>query len=163
MNNAPAPTVRYADIATACPRPVDTMDPPRFVFQQCSAQPMKNVRTYEFTLPDGSKLRRTSSDPGRALLTGFVLPPPTPGFLDDWQKMDMPTLRNISKTAPYFHNNSAKTLEEMLDHYDAFFKFSRAIVPPGVVPIILTTNGIDFDRPFTEEERPALLAYLRKL
>ncbi len=34
----------------------------------------------------------------------------------------MPGLRGISKTAPYFHNNSAATLEEMVDHYIEFFK-----------------------------------------
>jgi cytochrome c peroxidase len=36
--------------------------------------------------------------------------------------MDVTQLRGISKTAPYFHNNSAATLEEVLDHYDAFFR-----------------------------------------
>ena len=29
----------------------------------------------------------------------------------------MPGLRGIRKTAPYFHNNSAATLEEVVDHY----------------------------------------------
>ena len=43
------------------------------------------------------KIRRTSSDPGRALLTGFV---GGPAPQDDWNKFDMPGLRGISQTAP---------------------------------------------------------------
>ena len=68
--------------------------------------------------PATSMLRRTSSDPGRALLTGFV---GGPAPSDDWNKLDVPQLRGISKTAPYFHNNSASTLEDVVDHYMAFF------------------------------------------
>ena len=35
--------------------------------------------------------------------------------------------------------------------------------PPGVVPPVASTDGVHFDRQPTPEERPALLAYLRKL
>ena len=80
----------------------------------------RNARTYEITLTNGTKVRRTSSDPGRALLTGFA--GGAAGALDDWNKLDVPGLRGISKTAPYFHNNSAATLEEVVDHYIEFFK-----------------------------------------
>jgi cytochrome c peroxidase len=111
-------------------------------------------------LPAGTKIRRTSSDPGRALVTGFVGGPPE---LDDWNKLDVPGLRGISRTAPYFHNNSAATLEEVVDHYIEFFKAGRALVPPGVVPPVASTDGINFDRAPRPEERAALLAYLRKL
>ena len=41
---------------------------------------------------------------------------------DDWNKLDMPGLRGMRHTAPYFHNNSADTLEEVVDHYIEFFK-----------------------------------------
>jgi hypothetical protein len=71
-------------------------------------------------------------------------------------------LYGIRNTAPYFHNNSAATLDDVLDHYDAFFKFVEAGVPPGFLPGILTTDFVNIDRPFKPEERPALLAYLRK-
>ena len=81
------------------------------------------VRTYEFTLANGTKIRRASSDPGRALLTGFVGGPPP---LDDWNKLDVPGLHGIGQTAPYFHNNSAATLEDVVDHYIEFFKFVQA-------------------------------------
>jgi cytochrome c peroxidase len=82
---------------------------------------------------------------------------------DDWNKLDMPGLRGISHTAPYFHNNSAATLEEVVDHYIEFFKRVKANAPPGVVPPIASTDGVNFDRQPLAEEREALLAYLRKL
>ena len=74
-------------------------------------------------LANGTKIRRTSSDPGRALLTGFV---GGPAPADDWNKLDMPGLLGISRTAPYFHNNSAATLEDVVDHYIEFFKRVQA-------------------------------------
>jgi cytochrome c peroxidase len=163
VGHAPTAILRYNNIESDCPRAVDFVDPPRWQFAPCAPSLARNARTYEITLPDGTKTRRTTSDPGRALLTGFVLPLPTPPFLDDWSKLDTPSLRGISKTAPYFHNNSAATLDDVLDHYAAFFKKTGALAPPGIVPAILTTNGIDFDRPFTDAERPALRAYLHKL
>ena len=94
------------------------------------------------------------------LLTGFVGgAAPT----DDWNKLDIPGLRGLRNTAPYFHNNSASTLEEVVDHYIEFFKRVQANAAPGVVPPIASTDGVNFDRRPTPEERAALLAYLRKL
>jgi hypothetical protein len=151
---------RFADIATACPRPVDTMSPPRFVFEACPDGLSGKIQTYEFTLPDGSKIRRASSDPGRALLTGFVGGPPP---LDDWNKLDVPGLHGIAQTAPYFHNNSAATLEAVIDHYIELFKEIQAASPPGFVPPVASTDGVHFDRAPKAEERDALVAYLRKL
>ncbi|HXK06653.1 MAG TPA: hypothetical protein VMS37_29930 [Verrucomicrobiae bacterium] len=151
---------RFHDINTTCPRPVDTVSPPRFSFEPCPAGLPEKVRTYEFTLADGSKIRRASSDPGRALLTGFVGGPP---LLDDWNKLDVPGLHGISQTAPYFHNNSAATLEDVVNHYIEFFKFAATQAPPGVIPPVLTTDGIHIDRPVKPEESTALVAYLRKL
>ena len=106
------------------------------------------------------KIRRTSSDPGRALLTGFVGGQPA---ADDWNKMDINGLRGIKDTAPYFHNNSAATLEDVVDHYIEFFKRVKVMAPPGVVPPIASTDGVNFDRAPRAEERAALLAYLRTL
>ncbi|MGI8735365.1 MAG: hypothetical protein ACR2LM_18935 [Pyrinomonadaceae bacterium] len=78
--------------------------------------------------------------------------------------MDVTQLRGISRTAPYFHNNSAATLEEMLDHYDAFFARVARLIPPPNLPAFLSSNGLVVDRGFvTADERAALLAYLRKL
>ena len=155
-----APVVRFHDISSQCPRPVDTVTPARFAFAPCPPRLDRNARTYEITLANGTKTRRTSSDPGRALLTGFVGGVPAQ---DDWNKHDMPALRGIRKTAPYFLNNSAATLEEVVDHYTEFFKRVKANSSPVAPPPVLSTDGVNIDRPPTPEEREPLLAYLRKL
>jgi cytochrome c peroxidase len=138
------PIVRYHNIQTACPRPATDgllPCPPRL--------------TYRITLANGATQTFTTSDPGRLLLTGQIA---------DLGVMDITQLRGISRTAPYFHNNSAATLEEVLDHYDAFFRRAARLNPPPNLPPILSSNGLVVDRGFvTPEERPALLAYLRKL
>lgn len=161
QSSAQLPVPHFQDIRTQCPRPVDTVAPARFVFPACPDRLARNARTYEISLPGGTTTRRTSSDPGRALLTGFV---GGPAPSDDWNKLDVPQLRGISKTAPYFHNNSASTLDDVIDHYMAFFTQLRVLTAPGAPPPApTTTDGVHFDRAPLPEERQALLAYLRKL
>ncbi|HTL44383.1 MAG TPA: hypothetical protein VL262_08570 [Vicinamibacterales bacterium] len=160
LSTAQSPVLRYHDIATQCPRPVDTVVPARFNFVPCDPGISKNARTFEITLADGTKIRRTTDDPGRALLTGFVGGAAT---ADDWNKFDVPGLRGISRTAPYFHNNSAATLEDVVNHYIEFFKRVRANAPPGTVPPVASTDGVHFDRPPTPAEMAALVAYLKVL
>jgi len=141
--------MRYHNIETACPR--RTTDG----FAPCPSRLARNARLYRITLGDGSFQFVTTSDPGRLLLTGQPA---------DLGVMDVTQLRGIGRTAPYFHNNSAATLEEVLDHYDAFFRFvARQFVPPNL-PAILSSNGSVLDRGLVAlDEREALLAYLRKL
>lgn len=56
------------------------------------------------------------------------------------------------------------TLNEVVDHYVAFFKRAARLNPPPNLPPILSSNGRDIDRGFiNDDEKPALLAYLRKL
>jgi hypothetical protein len=171
QSTAAFPVNRFSTVSSQCPRPVDAVTPARFAFAACSPRLARNARTNEIVLslptqspagiiPAGTKVRRTSSDPGRALLTGFV---GGPGPDDDWDKFDVPGLYGIRATAPYFHNNSAATLEEVVDHYVEFFKRIQAIAPPGVVSPAASTDGVHFDRAPRPEERAALLAYLRKL
>ena len=143
------PPVRYHAIQTACPRPVTDG------FSPCPPRLARNARTYQITLANGTTQTVTTSDPGRLLLTGQPA---------DLGVMDVTQLRGISGTAPYFHNNSAATLEEVLDHYDALFRRAARLNPPPNLPPILSSNGLVVDRGFvTVDERPALLAYLRKL
>jgi len=55
---------------------------------------------------------RQSTDPGRALITGL------------WADMDrfkVPGLRALAARAPYFHDGSARTLREVVEHYDRRF------------------------------------------
>jgi cytochrome c peroxidase len=143
---------RYFSIFAACPRPAADG------FAPCPPRLERNARTYRVTLADGTFQFFTTSDPGRMLLTGQPA---------DIGVMDITQLRGIGRTAPYFHNNSAAALEEVLDHYDAFFarvaRLARLNPPPNLPPII-SSNGRDLDRGFIRpDERPALLAYLRKL
>jgi cytochrome c peroxidase len=142
------PPVRYHTIQAACPRPATDG------FSPCPPRLARNARTYQITLANGTIQTVTTSDPGRLLLTGQ---PPDLGV------MDVTQLRGISRTAPYFHNNSAATLEEVLDHYDALFRRAARLNPSPNLPPIVSSNGSVVDRGFvTADERPALLAYLRK-
>jgi len=143
------PIVRYHNIVTACPRPATDG------FAACPARLNRNARTYQVTLANGTIQTVTTSDPGRLLLTGQPA---------DLSVMDVTQLRGIDKTAPYFHDNSAATLEDVLDHYDAFFRRVARLNPAPNMPPIISSNGLVLDRGFvTADERPALLAYLRKL
>ena len=143
------PIVRYHSIATACPRPATDG------FAPCPERLARNARTYRITLANGTFQFFTTSDPGRLLLTGQPA---------DLGVMDVTQLRGISRTAPYFHNNSAATLEEVIDHYIALFARVARLNPPPNLPPILSSNGLVIDRGFvTANERAALLAYLQKL
>jgi cytochrome c peroxidase len=149
---------RYHNVSASCPRPVDTVIPARFVFPACPASIERNARTYEFERPDGTVMRRTTDDPGRALLSGVDV---GNAAQTDFLRFDTPTLHGIRQTAPYFHNNSAATLDEVLDQYAAFFDQVKTVNPLSNI-LALTTPGV-WDRPFTPAERPALLAFLDQL
>lgn len=53
-----------------------------------------------------------TTDPGRAMITGKWR---------DIGKFKGPILRALAARAPYFHNGSAATLEEVVDFYDTRF------------------------------------------
>jgi cytochrome c peroxidase len=67
---------------------------------------------FNFRNTSGTVTTITSPDPGRALITGN---------LADVNTFKIPTLWGVARTAPYFHDNSAKTLEAVMLHYQAFF------------------------------------------
>jgi len=64
---------------------------------------LQNVRTLE---------QKQTTDPGRALITGKW---------KDIGKFKGPILRALSARAPYFHNGSAATLDDVVAFYDARF------------------------------------------
>jgi cytochrome c peroxidase len=64
-------------------------------------------------------------------------------------KFKAPTLRNITKTAPYFHDGSATTLDEVIDHY-------ATATGPDISPLIKSFT-------LNDEDRAALLAFLAAL
>jgi cytochrome c peroxidase len=70
------------------------------------------VYRFRFTNPDGSTTDVASPDPGRALITGVAA---------DTNKFKIPTVWGAVDTAPYFHDNSAGSVEELLERYDQYF------------------------------------------
>jgi cytochrome c peroxidase len=75
------------------------------------------TRDFIFNAGAANELRLTSPDPGRALITGVVNDP----TLEHINAFKISQLRGIRNTAPYFHDNSAKTLADVAAHYAKFF------------------------------------------
>jgi cytochrome c peroxidase len=73
------------------------------------------VFDFVFTNPDGSTTPLSSPDPGRALITGNA------NDFESANAFKIPSLWGAPRTAPYFHDNSAKTLEDVARHYAKFF------------------------------------------
>jgi cytochrome c peroxidase len=84
----------------------------------------------EFVFDDGKqKVHLFSPDPGRALVTGIVNDP----TLEHVNAFKIAPLRGIRHTAPYFHDNSARTLEDVAAHYAFFFN----VVTGGLISLTL--------------------------
>ncbi len=118
------------------------------------------TQTYLVTLPDGKQQKVVTSDPGRGLITGD---------LREFGRMDVPPLFGISKTVPYFHDNSAATLEEVINHYQAMFGFIQFLdvnqgffAPPGPNGEGCAQGQCGI-KPIPDKQIPGLLAYLRKI
>jgi cytochrome c peroxidase len=62
-----------------------------------------------------------------------------------------PSLRNVAQTAPYFHDGSAKTLMDVVKHYET----------GGVVRTNISPNMIKPD--LTEQDKEDLVAFLKAL
>jgi hypothetical protein len=80
--------------------------------------PGNPVHQFNWTNPDGTQTVVWSPDPGRALITGRI---DQPGPASDLNSFKIPSLWGVKNTAPYFHDNSAKTLEDVAAHYARFF------------------------------------------
>lgn len=87
------------------------------------------VIDFLFRNPDGSVTAVASPDPGRALITGNAQD------FDSHNAFKIPSLWGVARTAPYFHDNSAKTLEDVARHYARFFA--------AISPIVLTQQDQD--------------------
>ena len=105
-------------------------------------------------IPDGI-IEVSSPDPGRALITGraddfFPFPP---GSFDHLNAFKISPLRGIRKTAPYFHDNSAKTLEDVAEHYRQFFLIVSDPDGPVREPLIV----------LTEQDKKDIVAFMKLL
>jgi cytochrome c peroxidase len=105
------------------------------------------VHTYVFT--DGDKTTEVRSpDPGRALITGRLddVDPIVGRQFNSVNAFKISILRGVAKTAPYFHDNSAQTLEDVAAHYAFFFK-------------VVTFGLIDF----TKQDQEDMVAFMKLL
>ena len=83
------------------------------------------TRRFTIELPNGSRVRLESSDPGTVLTD--VRAVETVGGNQVFNRFDVPQLRGINRTAPYFHDHRAKTIEDVVVHYQSFFRFIREV------------------------------------
>ena len=106
------------------------------------------VYTFRFKMPNGAPdVVMPSPDPGHALISG------DPNLAGEWEAFDVPTLYGISKTAPYFHDNSSQTLEDVMQHYVDDFRFAKMIGIPD--PAVQTE--------FEPWELTSIVAYMKTL
>jgi cytochrome c peroxidase len=88
------------------------------------------VQEFVFNKGAANEAHVFSPDIGRAAITGVA--PVDDVTFSNVNAFKIPQLRGIRDTGPYFHDNSAKTLEDVMKHYTNFF----ALVTGGA--LILT-------------------------
>jgi cytochrome c peroxidase len=115
-------------------------------------------RTYIVTLPNGATQTFVTSDPGRGAVTGDAR---------EFGRFDVPTLFGVAQTAPYFHDNSAATLEDVVRHYQRVFELltyfaDRNLFAPPIDGQGCSAADCTF-RPLPDADVAALLAYVRRL
>src|SRR5450432_1978337 len=104
-------------------------------------------RNFIFKNPIGPPVSICNSDPGRALITGTIDGDPAANgypFFTSLNAFKIPTLWNVKNTAPYFYDNSARTLDDVVNFYIQF------VFPP-------------FGLHLTPEDGQDIVAYLKLL
>ena len=81
----------------------------------------------------------------------------------DMGRFKAPTLRNIALTAPYMHDGSIRTLEEVLAHYEAGGRTIADGPNKGVGATSPRRSALVKGFTLTPDERQDLLAFLRSL
>ena len=96
-------------------------------------------------------------------------PPPNVGLVEftnqpqDMGKFRVPTLRNIMKTAPYFHDGSAATIDDVLDAYAAGGRNVSSGATAGDGRANPHKSGLIHGFTLTPAERDDLKAFLHAL
>jgi cytochrome c peroxidase len=111
-------------------------------------EPGNPIRTW--IVNDGINPVVTIHSPDVGLLLDPTPPTPPPAatprafFANQFK---IPTLWGVKDTAPYFHNNGAKTLRDAVAHYQRFFNFTTAQDPVGSLSlggfVVLTDSDVD--------------------
>lgn len=108
-------------------------------------------REFIFINADGTETSVFSPDPGRALITGIGR---ETGTFDNVNAFKIAPLWGIRRTAPYFHDNSAKTLEAVAAHYALFFSIVTDPDGPGPAgPLVV----------LTPQDQADIVAYMKLL
>lgn len=93
-----------------------------------------------------------STDPGRAAITGNPL---------DFEGFDVPQLRGIAHTAPYFHDSNSGSLREVVDLYS---RFILPFFPPLGLPLAVPPEAPGLPpESLTVQQKLDLIAFLQKL
>ena len=71
------------------------------------------VRNFVVHNANGTTTNIASPDPGRALITGNPA---------DANFFRIPTIWGVKDSAPYFHDHSARTLDDLAQHYSDYFQ-----------------------------------------
>ena len=84
-------------------------------FEGVAGEPDRALPLYSLRCVRGPMAGRTlqTTDPGWALVTGRCV---------DVGRFKVPTLRGLAGRAPYFHNGSAATLDDVVESYDRRFE-----------------------------------------
>ena len=82
---------------------------------------------------------------------------------EDVGKFKAPTLRNIAMTAPYMHDGSAKTLEDVLDHYAAGGRTIIGLPNAGDGSHNPNKDPLIAGFKLSSQERSDLIAFLKSL
>lgn len=117
--------------------------------------------TYHFPHPVFGERVLRSSDPGRLLVTGDPCEVVAACIVNPGSTISIfriSTLWGVASTAPYFHDNSAADLEEVMDVYGFLFAFTADALDGAADGVVAPANA-----PFviTPQDRADILAYMR--
>jgi cytochrome c peroxidase len=111
-------------------------------------QPNNPIRMW--VINDGINPVVTIHSPDVGLILDSTPPTPPPSVAPRAffaNQFKIPTLWGVRDTAPYFHDNGAKTLRDAVAHYQRFFNFTEAQDPVGSATlgglIVLTDDDVD--------------------
>lgn len=99
---------------------------------------------------ENNGFQQIMTDLGRGAVTGLTT---------DNGKFKPPTLRNIELTAPYMHDGSLNTLEEVVEFYNSGVNQSS----PNVSPLMLKNNRPGGSLNLTDQDKSDLVAFLKTL
>jgi cytochrome c peroxidase len=109
-------------------------------------------RDGNFIVGPNFSAQKYSTDPGRAAITGNPY---------DFEAFDIPTLRGISKTAPYWHNHISATLEQVVELYsDNLLSKFPILIQPGEKE---HGDGPGPEQTMTRQQKDDLVAFLKRL